>query len=52
MEKTSTRVEDAICHVEKICGPLAIRALDDKVEELVQLRFDGLDEVWLTFKVT
>jgi hypothetical protein len=31
MKVTSTRVEDAIRHVEKICGPLAIRALDDKV---------------------
>jgi hypothetical protein len=48
MEVTSTRVEDAICHDEKICGPLAIHALDDKVEEVLQLRFDRLVKVWIT----
>jgi NB-ARC domain len=40
---TSTRIETAILEVEKICGPLADFALDDKVEEILQ-RFDRIDE--------
>jgi hypothetical protein len=44
MDVTSTQIEDAIFHVEKICGPLANLALDDKVDEVLQQRLDRLDE--------
>jgi WD40 repeat protein len=43
IDTTSTRIETAILDVEKICGPLADLALDDKVEEILQ-RFDRIDE--------
>jgi hypothetical protein len=43
----SARIETAISDAEKICGPLADLALDDKVEEILQRFDDTLQDIWV-----
>jgi NB-ARC domain len=42
--ETSTQIDDAICRVENLHGPLGDLALDDKVDDFLRQRFNRLDE--------
>jgi hypothetical protein len=44
IDTTSTRIETAILEVEKLCGPHADLALDEKVEEIMQNIVETIDE--------
>jgi hypothetical protein len=44
IDKASTQIDNAICQVETLHGPLADLALDDKVDDLLRPRFDQLDD--------
>jgi hypothetical protein len=44
MDMALTWIEDAICHAEKMCGPLDNLMLDEKAEKFLHQIFDRLDE--------